>query len=203
MPILPKGLLLQKVAERFRVALLCAWLPSAGVHADAAALAAGSSLMPAHLRCEYLVNPLCIDEEHPRLSWQVESSQRGQRQTAYRVLVASDEKWLGKGRGDLWDSGKVASDETTGIAYDGKALTSQQQCFWKVKVWDKDGKASEWSEAGKWSMGLLKARDWQAEYISFRDTTPLHKLKEPLFLPSARQYRKEFSADREVRRATI
>jgi alpha-L-rhamnosidase len=167
------------------------------------ALAAGSPLAPARLRCEYLVNPLGIDEPRPRLSWVVESSERGERQTAYRVLVASDEGLLGKDRGDLWDSGKAGSDQTTGIVYGGKTLASQQRCFWKVKVWDKDGKASAWSEPAEWSLGLLKPGDWKAQYISFRDTTPVHRFAQPLFLPPARQYRKEFAAAKAVRRATI
>ncbi|HOX57480.1 MAG TPA: glycoside hydrolase family 78 protein [Candidatus Paceibacterota bacterium] len=167
------------------------------------ALAASPGLTPTQLRCEYLANPLGLDELRPRLSWIVESGERGQRQTACRVLVASDEARLAKGRGDLWDSGKVKSSETVGVVYDGKRLSSRQRCYWKVKVWDKDGKASEWSEPARWSMGLLKAKDWQAEYISFRDKAPVHKFKEPLYLPAARQYRKEFAASREVRRATI
>jgi len=81
----------------------------------AGAAAAGPGLTPAQLRCEYRTNPLGIDELRPRLSWVVASGERGQRQTAYQVLVASDETRLRKGRGDLWDSGKVAGGETTGV----------------------------------------------------------------------------------------
>ncbi len=169
----------------------------------AVVLASSPGLEPAQLRCEYRVNPLGIDELRPRLGWVVESGERGQRQTAYRVLVASEEAGLRKDRGDLWDSGKVAGGETAGIVYGGKALGSRQRCFWKVQVWDKDGRASGWSKPAMWSMGLLKGKDWQAEYISFRDSSPVHKFKEPLFLPPARQYRKEFAASREVRRATV
>ncbi|HCL91819.1 MAG TPA: alfa-L-rhamnosidase, partial [Verrucomicrobia subdivision 3 bacterium] len=131
----------------------------------AGAAAAGPGLTPAQLRCEYRTNPLGIDELRPRLSWVVESGERGQRQTAYQVLVASDETRLRKGRGDLWDSGKVAGGETTGVVYSGKPLGSRQLCFWKVKVWDKDGRASDWSQPAQWSMGLLKDKDWQAQYI--------------------------------------
>ena len=83
-------------------------------------LAAGPGINPKQLRCEYLVNPLGIDEAQPRLTWGVESRQRGQRQTAYQILVASDEARLQKDRGDLWDSGKVESGETVGIVYAGK-----------------------------------------------------------------------------------
>src|ERR1051325_2125759 len=95
----------------------------------------GKGLMPAYLRCEYLANPLGLEEPAPRLSWIVESGERGQRQTAYHLLVASTEALLGKDRGDLWDTGKVESDETTGVAYAGQALRSHERCYWKVKVW--------------------------------------------------------------------
>ena len=72
------------------------------------------------LRCEYLDNPLGIDVVRPRLSWLMESSRRGQRQTTYQILVAGSEKNLRAHRGDLWDSGRVASDETAQIAYAGR-----------------------------------------------------------------------------------
>ena len=102
----------------------------------------GKALAPASLRCEYRVDPLGIEEPAPRLSWLVESGERGQRQTACRLLVASSEKLLRQDRGDLWDTGKVPSNETIGTAYQGQPLVSQQRCFWKVKVWDKDGRES-------------------------------------------------------------
>ncbi|MFA6562306.1 MAG: family 78 glycoside hydrolase catalytic domain [Verrucomicrobiia bacterium] len=126
-----------------------------------------SGLAPNQLRCEYRVNPLGIGETAPRLSWIVESSERGQLQTAYRVFVASSEVALAEKTGDLWDSGKVASDETTGVIYGGKPLVSGQRCFWKVKVWDRHGVASEWSAPALWTMGLLNAEDWKAEWIGF------------------------------------
>ena len=65
----------------------------------------GKALAPASLRCEYRVDPLGIEEPAPRLSWIVESGERGQRQTACRLLVASSEKLLSKDQGDLWDTG--------------------------------------------------------------------------------------------------
>jgi alpha-L-rhamnosidase len=163
---------------------------------------AHATLRPVALRCEYRMNPLGIDEAQPRLTWRVESPERGQRQTAYQVLVASSETLLKKNTGDLWDSGKLTSDQTVNVVFAGKPLASRQQCFWKMRVWDKDGKPA-WSEVASWTMGLLKPEDWQANYISFRDTTPGHKDPKSLFLPPARQYRKEFTAAKKVRRATI
>jgi len=117
------------------------------------------------LACEFLSDPLGIDVAQPRLSWRIESSARGARQTAYQVLVASTPQALGEGRGDLWDSGKTASDATAHVAYAGKPLASHQQAFWKVRAWDAAGSPSAWSAAAKWSMGLLDAAEWKAAWI--------------------------------------
>jgi alpha-L-rhamnosidase len=116
------------------------------------------------LQCEYLENPLGIDTARPRLSWRLESDERGQKQTAYQLLVAGNAAELAANHGDLWDSGKVASDESVQIEYAGKPLGSRQQCFWKVRVWDKEGNISQ-SETARWEMGLLQPHDWQAKWI--------------------------------------
>jgi len=145
-----------------------------------APLAAFCATEPAHLRCEYLVNPLGIDAEKPRLSWIIEdgsaSEVRGQKQTAYQVWVASTPELLAKGQGDLWDSGKVMSDATAHIEYGGKPLTSRQQCFWKVKTWVSDGTSSE-SKPASWEMGLLKPEDWKAKWVEGTGYTPPPSLK--------------------------
>lgn len=156
-----------------------------------------------NLRCEYLENPVGIDIEQPRLSWRVESSERGQSQVAYRVLVASTAQKLSSDEADLWDSGVVPSSQTLFIKYAGSPLQSRQQCFWKVLVWDDlDGTPST-SQPASWSMGMLKESDWSANYISFKDDTPIHTDVNTLHLPAARQYRKEFKSGKAVKRATI
>ena len=157
---------------------------------------------PVSLRCEYRVNPQGIDETLPRLTWQVAGGERGARQTAYQILVASSAELLKKNSGDLWDSGKVLSDETVNIAYAGRPLASRQPCFWKVCLWDDQGRA-HWSETAGWTMGLLHADDWRADYISFRDPAPVWQDTTNLFLPPAHQFRKEFATAKTVRRATI
>lgn len=118
-------------------------------------------------RCEYHVNPLGIDVVDPRLSWQLESDQRDQQQSAYRILVASSQELLKKNKGDLWDTGKVPSDESIQIVYQGTALTSRQYCYWKVMVWDEENEPSVWSKPALWSMGLLEPTDWIAQWIGF------------------------------------
>ncbi len=135
--------------------------------ACAAAQAAQGMLAASHLRCEYLADPSGIDAALPRLSWIVESAQRGQSQSAYRVLVASSSATLQADKGDLWDSGKVDSNETACIRYAGKPLASNQACVWKVQVFDAAGKASDWSKPASFSTGLLQQDDWKAQWIGY------------------------------------
>ena len=175
---------------------------TATVFLSAVELMSAGQLGPVALRCEYRVSPQGIDEAQPRLTWRVESGERGAKQTAYQILVASSAELLVKNSGDLWDSGKVASDQTVNVAYAGQPLASGQQCFWKVCVWVNAGHA-RWSEVAAWTMGLLQPDDWKADYISFHDQTPVWKDTKNLFLPPALQFRKEFAAPKPVRRATI
>jgi alpha-L-rhamnosidase len=124
-----------------------------------------SSLTTRELRCEYRVNPLGIDVLKPRLSWVMESSKRGRMQSAYQILAASSKENLNRNLGDLWDSGKVRSDQSNQVVYEGKPLKSRMRCFWKVRVWNKNGSASAWSEPAMWTVGLLSPQDQQAKWI--------------------------------------
>jgi alpha-L-rhamnosidase len=143
------------------------------------------------LRCEYLTEPLAIDAAKPRLSWVLQSDGRGQRQTAYQALVASTPESLAADRGDLWDSGKVASDRSIHVEYGGVPLHSRMRCYWKVRVWDKDGRRSPWSGPASWTMGLLHASDWGAVWIA-------HPKPDP---QPATMLRKEFDVRGPVKRA--
>jgi len=129
---------------------------------------AAAALQPGNLRCEYRTNPQGIDVSALRLGWMLtggDPKARGLRQTAYRVLAASTEAGLKSNTGDLWDTGKVTSDQSIQVVYAGKPLTSGAVAFWKVQIWDQDGKATDWSAPAQWSMGLLHAADWQAKWI--------------------------------------
>jgi alpha-L-rhamnosidase len=117
---------------------------------------------PVHLRCEYFENPLGIDERQPRLSWWLDAEhRRGTRQTAYQILVGS----APGGAPDLWDSGKVAGDASTHVAYAGQPLHSRQRAWWRVRVWDERGRAVESTERAFWEMGLLERTDWKSQWI--------------------------------------
>ena len=133
---------------------------------------AGAETTVKYLRCEYLVNPLGLDVAEPRLSWILESEKRGQVQSAYQVLVADSEENLKQNKGDLWNSGKVRSDQSNQVVYEGKPLTSRVRCYWKVRVWDKDDRVSAWSEPAMWTVGLLEPEDWQARWIGYDAEPP-------------------------------
>jgi len=134
-------------------------------------LSGAEPVSPVSLRCEYLENPIGLDVIQPRLSWRIESGIRGQKQTAYHILVASSRAKLNANVGDLWDTDKVRSDQSVQIACTNIPLMSRAQYFWKVMVWDKDGHPSAWSPSAHWSMGLLDPADWQAKWIGL-DTKP-------------------------------
>lgn len=120
---------------------------------------------PANLRCEYLENPLGIDQVQPRLSWEMVDSRRGAAQTACQILASDDAARLAGDEGNLWDTGKVASSESIQIVYAGRPLRSRMRVYWKVRVWDSDGQPSPWSAPARWSMGLLTPEDWKAKWI--------------------------------------
>jgi alpha-L-rhamnosidase len=136
---------------------LAAVSPTVSAAADAPSLT--------HLRCEYKVDPLGIDSPSPRLSWTLESDARGVVQAAYRIQVAPDEaKW--NGPAVVWDTGKVASDRSVHVPYEGPALESGRRYHWRVRVWDGDDRASRWSAPAYWEMGLLRPEEWTAAWIT-------------------------------------
>ena len=179
-------------------------LAAAGTVAHAAdAVDVSGDVVPVRLACEWQLEPAGLVEAKPRLSWVVESSERGQRQTARQILAATRADLLEPGRADLWDSGRVASAETLGVVYEGKTLESGQRVFWKVRCWDEHARAGPWSDVASWTMGLLDPADWQATWITARDDSPLHTDRGQLHLPPARQYRKVFAATKPVQRAVL
>ena len=148
-------------------------------------------MIPRKLTCEYQANPLGIDNPRPRLSWVLQSDRRGQRQTAYRILVASCVEKLRDDEGDRWDSGPVESDRSVNVPYGGAPPAGGEQCWWKVRVTDADGAEGPWSDPATFEMGLLDERDWQGCWIA-----ATADVSSPLL-------RKSFVLDAQVRRARL
>ncbi len=147
------------------VVALCAVL--IGSFSIVAAADGVAPLRVAGLQVDYARNPLGIDDAHPSLSWQLTSPVNGERQTAYRILVASAPDRLTPGRADVWDSGTVASAASVGVAYDGPALQSTNRYYWTVQVQGVHGGPSPWASPAWWEMGLLDPAGWHgAQWIS-------------------------------------
>lgn len=150
-----------------------------------------AELTPARLTCEYLKNPQVVDVLNPRLSWinLAKENERGQTQTAWEIRAAGTKELLNAGKADLWNSGKVISSESINIKYRGKPLASRQDCWWQVRVWDKNGKASGWSEPAFWSMGLLNPTEWKASWIGapWQGEAPIPDNERPLTASRVKQ----------------
>src|ERR1035441_5074704 len=162
--------------------------------------ARGAGLKVDGLKCEYQVNPLGLDTPQPRLSWLLESQERGQRQTACQVLAATSLALLSDGKADLWDSGKVPTAQSVHVVYGGHPLQSRQRVYWKLRTWDRDDRPSAYSAAAWWEMGLLAPADWRAAWITRKRTAPLSE--QQLFKDDpAPLFRKEFSIEKKISRA--
>jgi len=119
------------------------------------------------LRCEYRVNPLGIDVVNPRLSWIMESNQRGQMQRAYQILVADSREQLKQNKGGLWDSGKVESEKSNQVVYKGQTLKSRMRCYWKMRVYYQTYEVTDLIKKGGNAMGAILADGWYAGYLGF------------------------------------
>lgn len=147
-------------------------------------------------RCEYKKDPLGIGTSQPRFFWKIVSDVPGQLQTAYQILVATSPGKLAPGKADLWDSKKVASDQSIQVAYSGKPLESRQKCYWTVKIWDKDGKEVKSPAVAYFEIGLLKESDWLGDWIRSAQVFKDYSYPSPVF-------RKEFSLAKKVKAARL
>jgi alpha-L-rhamnosidase len=121
-----------------------------------------------NLTCENLENPVGINTLQPGFSWVNRSSRQRASQTAYQILVASEKHLLSEKDADYWNSGKIESDVSLFVQYQGKSLIPGQFLYWKVRTWDENGNATSWSDPAYFGIGLLTEKDWQASYIGLK-----------------------------------
>ena len=189
------------------------WVPliAFGIQAQAA-----SKVSVTHLTCKNFVNPVGIDSPDPHLSWQLISDSKSVVQSAYRILVADNQKDLDNNLGTVWDSKKVNTNQSIEIVYAGKTLQSAKNYYWKVMIWDGKGKATPWSEMASWQMGLLTKADWKnAQWIGYDDLPDSMRIPSPTFdseknmgskgmqVPVVPLFRKSFHVDKKIANATL
>ena len=146
------------VPKKMLPMLGCLWLATSAVQAK-------SPVRPILLTCEYIDNPLGIDVSAPRLSWGFAATVRNQAQTGYEIIVGDNESALQQGQGSVWQTGQILSAQNLHIVYHGKPLQSFTRYFWRVKIYDKNGAASDWSETAWFETAMLRTSDWQAQWI--------------------------------------
>ncbi len=141
-----------------------------------------------NLLTENLSNPIGIDVGQPRFSWQLTSDKKITLQTAYEVKISSGKK-------SVWATGKVASDQSVHVPYNGTPLQSAAKYQWQVRVWDNKGGSSAWSEPATFQMALLNKTDWKAKWIEadFAEDT----VNRP-----AQYFRKKFALNKKIISAT-
>ncbi|MBC6491844.1 family 78 glycoside hydrolase catalytic domain [Flavihumibacter stibioxidans] len=140
-------------------------------------LSAGSfaQLRISRLLTEQLHNPIAVASTQPRFSWQLESASRNAGQSAYEIVVT-------EGKNTVWKSGRVNSDQSVMVPYQGETLKSRKKYNWKLRVWDEKGKASGWSAPASFEMALLDAAEWKAKWITPGYTEDSVMRPSPLFL---------------------
>ncbi|NOU92330.1 Bacterial alpha-L-rhamnosidase [Paenibacillus sp. LMG 31456] len=117
------------------------------------------------LRCEYRNNPVGIDVLKPRLSWQMAASGRNVKQAAYQIQVSADN--AGSFTGPLaWDSGKIISDHSVHVEYEGDPLQPSTKYSYRVRIWSTSDEESGWSETAYWITGLLSSAGWKAQWVT-------------------------------------
>lgn len=161
---------------------------------------AQSDIKPVKLRVEYKTNAF-VDVAKPRFSWELVSKENNQVQTSWELAVGSSAQLLQLNKADVWTSGKINNNSTYHIEYNGKPLSSGKTYYWKVRSWDKNGKAGAWSEPAYWNSGLMQQADWKASWIGF-DVNALSTDKE-YHLPPASYMRKEANISKDIKRANL
>ncbi len=157
-----------------RFTMACCLLAAAGcaqfMTGSGAALRA-----PEALTAEYMSSPVGLDCAAPRLSWKLaarHAKARDLQQTAFQIQVAASVAKLMSGEPDLWDSGRVASDQSLNVAYAGKPLVSSLRCYWRVRAWDNTVDVpSPWSAPSRWVTGVMRPEEWRAKWIGAAAST--------------------------------
>ncbi len=150
------------------------------------------------LICEYRINPVGIDVQQPRLSWKIISDKENLMQSAYEIRSADSPSGLSKKSRQIWSTGKVNSDQSVNVVYEGPELESMQRIYWQVRVWDNEGKVTKWSEPAYFETGILKPELWTATWITLKNEPPANGGSLP-----AHYYRNEFSTSKKIESARI
>ena len=183
-----------------------------GRQSESSSSGSPAAMVPDRLKVASMTDPVGVDAETPSLSWELNATVPGRhnlRQSGYRILVASSPDELANDRGTIWDSGQVQSSQRLYIPYGGAPLSSSQNYYWKVRIWDQNGNISAWSAAAKWTTAILHPDEWKARWIAAEPDGPLEpqtKENQGRWTDSAQPlpvFRKEFRVTGPVKSAIV
>lgn len=128
----------------------------------ASACYAGTAL---DLRVEMEKSPIGLDTAKPRFSWKMKAEEGiyGQVQTAYRLILGTDQNAVSRGRGNVYDSGKVKSDASVLVDLLPKHLEQATDYYWSVQVWDEKGRAGNFAPPEKFDTGYFDKSFWSKD----------------------------------------
>lgn len=180
------------------------------------ALAAKSQTVVNVALCDNRVNPVGIDSRDMFFSWEIQSSKQAVTQSGYQLVISSSLEKLNAGSFDVLDTDMVKSGQSIQIRYKGKSLASGQTYFWKVRIWDNDKKATQWSKNQNFTTGIFDQKDWKsARWIGLEDMPDserivpfihmLNKSSDSRIKPNAISplLRREFVANKKIRKALL
>ena len=163
---------------------------------------AQSALQVDKLTCENIVNPLGIDVRKPELAWTLVLNERNQFQSAYEIIVSSDRSLADKLQGNFWSTGKVISNQQLHIEYSGTGLSPRTRYYWRVRVYNQEGKASDWSKTNWFETGMMEMANWNAKWINDGSAQPMkdedYYLDDPMPL-----FRKGFTTKKKITSARL
>ena len=142
----------------------------------------------ANLKCEYIVNPVGIDNLHPRFTWRMSDDRPGAEQTAWQLFVGTDSAEVANQNGNVWNSGKIKSGQNL-VRYEGEPLEAFTRYYWSVKVWDQNHKLSVNDPVAWFETGMVDNMNWKGSWIS--DSPDINLKPAPYF-------RKNFTVSRKV-----
>jgi alpha-L-rhamnosidase len=147
-------------------------------------------------------SPLGYYEPSPRFSWRAQlDNKKSTQQSAYQIQVASTLESL-MDKPDKWDTSKVQSSAMSWVEYKGTPITSREKIFWRVRFWDENNMASQWSDVAHIEMGLLDNSDWKALWIGAKETQATASPSQST-LATPQYFRKPFSFKKEVSKARL
>ncbi len=144
-------------------------------------VSAASIQAPTGLLCNFLGDAAGanLTTLQPSFSWIVSDARRGARQSAYQIIVSSEED------ATVWDSGKLLDSRSSSVPC-GKHLSPDKTYFWRVRTWDAEGKQSPFSKVQTFKLvnssneELLPPNDFANRHSIVRD-----KIKPAKFIRKA------------------